>query len=135
MPFWPAKTIRNRAWLVTQISAVVPGVGHLGETLTSLESVCPMALHLDGERALEHVDEERHGMHVASNLTTRRHLCEHSNQLILTLGEPDRLTGEGCRRLKNGCELQPNRVHAVAAAPFKAAAPKQRQRRDKEQAR
>ena len=87
----------------------MPDVGHLGETLPSVESMCPMTLHLDGERALEHVDEERHGMHVASNLTTRRHLCEHSNQLVLPLGEADRLTGEGRRRLKNGRQLQPDR--------------------------
>jgi hypothetical protein len=120
--------------LVTQIAAVVPRVGHLGETLAGLESVSTMALHLDGERAIKHVDEERNWMHVASDLATRRHLGEHSDQLILTLGKSDWLAGERCRRLKNGCELQPDGSMLLRLC-VQGNSPKQRKRRDKEKAR
>ena len=73
-------------------------------------------------------------MHVASDLATRRHLREHGDQLILTLREPDLLTRECCRRLKNGCELQPDGSMLLRLC-VQGSGPKQRQRRDKEQAR
>ena len=104
--FLAGKDDQESRGLVTQIAAVVPGVGHLGEALTSLESVRPMALHLDGERTLEHVDENGYGMHVAPNLATRRHLGDHGDQLVLALREPDGLPAKCRRRLKNGRELE-----------------------------
>ena len=54
-----------------------------------------MALHLDGQGALQYVDEERNRVHVTAGLTTGGDLAQHRRELVVALGEADRLVSGG----------------------------------------
>jgi len=80
-------------------ACVTAGSGcDLGEALAGAERVRAVAVHLDGERPFEHVDEQGKRMHVATHLAAWRHLGQHGGELIVALREANRLAGDrGCR--------------------------------------
>src|SRR6266849_8002793 len=74
------------------VLAIVPGVDDLEERIASFVAASCAALHLDVDRSLEHIDERREWMHVATCFTPRADLhpqCGHFRTIRLWVCDRD----------------------------------------------